>query len=113
MTRSAELTANGHAHAIVLTGVLWVLVVLAGLNEIATTNPGVPLVAPGTGEIVVTALIGIAVVAVGFALNARASQFRPGCLKCCDCQYRANRHRIRNIHRFNPENCVTGCQCSR
>jgi hypothetical protein len=39
MTRSAELTANGHAHAIVLTGVLWVLVVLAGLNEIATRIP--------------------------------------------------------------------------
>jgi hypothetical protein len=77
MTGSTELTADDRTHAIFFTGVLWVLVVLASLNEIATTDPGVPLVAPRAGEIVVAALIGLAAVGVGFVVNARAGQLRP------------------------------------
>jgi CAAX prenyl protease-like protein len=77
MTDSIGLSADNRAHAVFASGVLFVLVVLASLNEIATTDPGVPLIAPRAGESVVAGLIALAAVGVGFVLNVRASQLRP------------------------------------
>jgi hypothetical protein len=64
-------------HAILSAGAVFVLFVLASSNEIATTDPGVPLVAPRASEILVAVLIGLAVVSLGFVVNARTWQFRP------------------------------------
>lgn len=74
MAESTELTASDHTQAILAAGVVWALFLLASLNEIATTDPGVPLLAPRVGEIVVAVLIALSVVGVGFAFNARARQ---------------------------------------
>lgn len=77
MAGSIEAMTEDRTHAILVTGVVWMLVVLAGLNEIATTDPGVPLIAPRPGEIVVAMLISLAAVGMGFVVNARARQLRP------------------------------------
>src|SRR5688572_2249064 len=77
MAGSTDLTANDRTDTILFAGVVWVLVVLASLNEIATTDPGVPLVAPRIGESIVAALIGLAFVGAGVAVNARTSPLRP------------------------------------
>jgi CAAX prenyl protease-like protein len=77
MTESIALRADDRTHAILATGVVWLLFVLASLNEIATTDPGVPLVAPRLGEVVVAVLIALALVGVGFVVNDRVSRFRP------------------------------------
>ena len=81
MTQSTALTTDDRAREIFTTGVIWLLFLLASLNEIATTDPGVPLRAPGAGEAVAALLIGIAVVGVGFVFNARARQLRPARVK--------------------------------
>ena len=71
------LTSDDRTRRIVAAVVLWVLVVLAGVNEIATTNPGVPPIAPSVGEVVVAMLLAAVAVGVGFFANERASQLRP------------------------------------
>ena len=77
MAASGEVTIDDRTHAILVSGVLWLLVVLASLNEIATTDPGVPLIAPRPGEVIVAMLVSLAVVGLGFVVNARARQLRP------------------------------------
>lgn len=77
MAGSRVVTTDDRTHAILASAVLWLLVVLASLNEIATTDPGVPLIAPRPGEIVVAMLISLAAVGLGFVVNARARPLRP------------------------------------
>jgi hypothetical protein len=71
------MTADNRTDGILYAGVVWVLVVLASLNEIATTDPGVPLRAPRAGEVVIAMLFALAGVGVGYVVNARASHVRP------------------------------------
>jgi len=77
MTRPTELTATDRTGTLFFAGLIWLLAFLAGLNEIATTDPGVPPVAPRLGESVIAALIALAVVGLGVFVNARVSHFRP------------------------------------
>lgn len=77
MDTLAEVTANDRTQAVLLAAAIWVLLVLAILNEIATTNPGVPLVAPRPREALIASLFGLAAVAFGFYVNVRARQMCP------------------------------------
>ena len=77
MARPIELTTGDDSHSVFSAVVLWVFVLLAGVNEIATTNPGVAPVAPRVGEVVVAMLLALAAVGVGFVVNARTTELRP------------------------------------
>lgn len=77
MAGAKEVTIDDRTHAVLVSGVLWMLVVLASLNEVATTDPGNPLIAPRPGEIVVAMLVSLAAVGLGFVVNTRARPLRP------------------------------------
>lgn len=77
MYEQSDVGVGERTPADLSVGVLWLLFVLAVLEEIATTGPGVPLKAPQPGDALLAGLLGLAVVGAGLFVNSRGRELRP------------------------------------